>query len=81
MTNGRKYDHPATYAIRIQGALDASWSEWFDGFSIRQQDSETLLEGGVLDQAALHGMLAKINDLGLTIISLNRVPADDQGGG
>ena len=73
MTNGRKYDLPATYVIRILGSLDPSWSDWFDGFSISQQNSETLLEGGVTDQAALHGILAKINDLGLSIISVERV--------
>jgi hypothetical protein len=77
MTGGREYDLPATYAIRLHGALDPSWSDWFDGFSITQQEGETLLEGQVPDQAALHGMLAKINELGLTIISVNKVPADD----
>ena len=73
MTNGRKYDLPATYAIRILGSLDPSWSDWFDGFSISQQNSETLLEGGVTDQAALHGILAKINDLGLSLISVTKI--------
>jgi len=72
MTNGRKYDQPAKYQIRILGALDHSWSEWFDGFTISQQDGETLLVGQVLDQAALHGILAKINDLGLSIVSVER---------
>jgi len=72
MTNGRTYDQPARYQIRILGALDQSWSEWFDGFTISQQNGETLLVGQVLDQAALHGILAKINDLGLSIISVER---------
>jgi len=73
MTNGRAYDQPARYQIRIMGALDQSWSEWFDGFTISQQNCETLLVGQVLDQAALHGILAKINDLGLAIISVERI--------
>jgi hypothetical protein len=72
MTNGRTYDQPAKYQIRILGALDQSWSEWFDGFTISQQGGETLLAGIVIDQAALHGILAKINDLGLSILSVER---------
>jgi hypothetical protein len=76
MTNGRNYDKPANYLIHIQGVLDLTWSDWFDGFTITQQNDETLLEGQVVDQAALHGILAKINDLGLPIISVERLNAD-----
>ena len=72
MTNGRHYDQPASYVIRIQGMLDLTWSDWFGGFTITQQNGETLLQGKVTDQAALHGILAKINDLGLPIISVER---------
>lgn len=67
------YDKASTYQIRIQGALDQSWSDWFDGFTISQQNSETLLVGKVLDQAVLHGILGIINDLGLAIMSVERV--------
>ena len=77
MTNSRNYDKPATYSIRILGALDLSWSEWFDGFTIVRQNGETVLAGRVTDQAALHGILAKINDLGLTLISVNQMPVCD----
>lgn len=72
MTNRRSYDRPAIYRIVIQGSIDASWSDWFDGLAITQRDGETLLQGQVVDQAALHGILAKVNDLGLTILSIER---------
>ena len=72
MTNNRTYDKTSSYRIRIQGSLDTSWSDWFDGFSIVVQGGETLLTGTVIDQSALHGILAKINDLGLAIISVER---------
>lgn len=72
MTNGRTYDKASIYQIRIQGILDPSWSDWFDGFSIIVQGGETILAGTVIDQAALHGILAKLNDLGLPIICVER---------
>jgi hypothetical protein len=72
MPNSRDYDQQANYLIRIQGELDETWSDWFDGFAIAQKNGESLLEGQVTDQAALHGMLAKINELGLSIISVER---------
>lgn len=72
MTNGQGYGTPAFYQIRVKGSLDQSWSDWFGSLTITQQDGETLLAGQVIDQAALHGILAKINDLGLTLISVER---------
>ena len=74
MTNGHEYDEYAKYQIRVKGRLDSSWSEWFDGFSITLEGNETSLIGIVVDQSALHGILAKINDLGLSIISINKLP-------
>jgi hypothetical protein len=74
MTNKRNYDQPTRYLIRIQGTIDATWSDWFGGFTITPQDGETVLEGEVNHQAALHGIFAKINELGLTIISVTRLP-------
>jgi hypothetical protein len=56
----------------LKGAIDSSWSDWFDGFTITVQGDETALAGIVPDQSALHGILAKINDLGLSIISVKR---------
>lgn len=74
MTNGHEYDQPAAYEIHLKGVLDASWSDWFYGFEILVQANETILRGTVTDQAALHGILAKINDLGLPIFSVERIP-------
>lgn len=80
MTNHRNYDKPVSYVLRIQGVLDPAWSDWFNGFTISQQDGDTLLVGRVTDQAALHGILAKINDLGLAIISVERKsPGQEEG--
>ena len=60
-----------TYQIRIKGILDEKWSGWFDGFTIMHQgEEETVLEGQVPDQEALHGLLARIRDLGLPIRSI-----------
>ena len=73
MTNGHEYDEYAKYQIRVKGRLDSSWSEWFDGFSITLEGNETSLIGIVADQSALHGILAKINDLGLPLISVNKL--------
>jgi hypothetical protein len=57
------------YEIRVQGVLDRTWSDWFDGFTITPlPDGETLLVGRVADQAALHGILDKIGELGLPIL-------------
>jgi hypothetical protein len=65
--------------MRVKGALDMKWSDWFDGFIITPQaDDETLLTGRVVDQAALHGLLNKIRDLGLPLLSVKRVePKED----
>jgi hypothetical protein len=63
----------ATYQIRVRGKLDLAWSDWFDGFTISPQvGDETLLTGPVVDQAELHGLLAKIRDLGLPLLSVTR---------
>jgi hypothetical protein len=56
------------YRIRVRGQLDRRWSDWFDGFEIQYIGEDTVLAGCVSDQAALHGVLAKIRDLGLMII-------------
>ncbi|MFN2219145.1 MAG: hypothetical protein ACK2UA_11105 [Anaerolineae bacterium] len=73
MTNGRAFDAPAVYQIRVKGNLEQRWSDWFDGFAIEPQpDDETLLTGSVADQAALHGILTKISNLGLPLLSLQR---------
>jgi hypothetical protein len=70
----KSYDRCEVYQIRVKGILDPQWSDWFDGFAvIPLVGGETLLAGRVSDQAALHGLLVKIRDLGLPLLSLNRV--------
>jgi len=69
-TNGQSQ----VYQIRLKGYLDSQWSDWFDGLEItREEDGNTLLTGQVVDQAALHGLLKKIRDLGLTLISIVQI--------
>lgn len=61
------------YQVRIQGHLDREWSEWLGGLSIEHLDGgDTVLEGEIADQSALHGLLVKIGDLGLTLVSFHR---------
>lgn len=74
MANGREFDEPAVYQISVKGNLDATWSDWFDGFTITPLvGTEILLTGPVRDQAALHGLLSKIRDLGLPLLLVKRV--------
>ena len=77
MTQGRAFDQPATYRIRVQGRLDPQWSDWFDGFAIEAEPGDrTLLTGRVADQPALHGILAKISNLALPLLLVERVVGD-----
>lgn len=62
------------YSIKVEGILDPAWRDWFDGMSIVADNQyNTLLTGDVVDQEALHGLLKKIRDLGLTILVVERV--------
>ncbi len=62
------------YQIVVKGHLDTEWSDWFDGLTITLVDSgETILSGPIVDQTALHGLLMKIRDLGLPLLSLTRI--------
>lgn len=72
MNKDRIPDTSATYEIRINGSLDQKWSDWFDGFTFEHREGDTTLTGPVADQAALHGLLAKIRDLGLPILVVMR---------
>jgi hypothetical protein len=66
------------YAIRVEGHLDSHWSDWLEGMTITLEESGvTRLEGVLIDQAALHGLLNKLRDLRLTIVTLERLSADD----
>jgi len=60
------------YEIRIQGRLDERWSAWFDELTLSHEDGTTVLRGPVTDQAALHGLLHKLRDLGLPLLSVTR---------
>jgi len=65
---------PLVYQIRIKGHLGREWTDWFGGLAIRLTDNgETLLTGPVVDQAALHGLLRKVRDLGVPLLSVSRV--------
>jgi hypothetical protein len=63
------------YEIEVKGVLDGRWSEWFDGMTLRSDDSsgQTTLSGPVADQAALHGLLSKVRDLGLPLLAVRRL--------
>ena len=67
-------DQPMVYQIRIKGHLGPRWTDWFEGMTITLEDNgETLLTGPVVDQAALYGLLRKVRDLGMPLISAVRV--------
>lgn len=65
---------PQCYEIRLKGHLDDRWSDWFESMTITlEEDGNTLLTGSVIDQAALHGLLKKVRDLGLPLVSVSPV--------
>jgi hypothetical protein len=60
------------YQIRLEGRLDPGWSEWFEGFTLTlDAEQHTILTGAVIDQAALHGLIRRVGDLGMHLISIN----------
>ncbi len=68
----------SVYEIRVKGHLEDHWSEWFDGLEITNlENGEALLSGEIVDQAALHGVLIKIRDLGLPLLAVTTVAADE----
>jgi hypothetical protein len=74
-------DQPAAYRIAVQGELDEEWSDWLSDLVIRVEGGMTILFGTVPDQPALHGLLVKIRDLGLPLISVEYVPGEASGTG
>ncbi len=75
MTNQRTSkpdpNHSLLYQIRLRGHLDQQWAAWFDGLTVTQaENGDTLLTGPVADQAALHGLLRKVRDLGMPLLSV-----------
>jgi hypothetical protein len=78
MSNSRSSDHdtnqPIVYQIRIRGHLGARWTVWFEGLTITlEEGGDTLLTGEVVDQAALYGLLKKVRDLGMPLLSVNTI--------
>ncbi|MDQ0820996.1 hypothetical protein QFZ79_003368 [Arthrobacter sp. V4I6] len=71
-----EHQEPGRYELRIRGHLDTCWADWFGGLVLtREGDGTTILCGPVVDQAALHGLLAKVRDIGATLISVNFIDA------
>jgi hypothetical protein len=70
--------HPVCYAIRVAGHLSPNWADWFEGLAVRlAEDGSTLLTSAPIDQAALHSLLKKVRDLGIPLISVNRVETNE----
>jgi hypothetical protein len=69
------------YEIRVKGHLDARWAAWFDGMALTHDgDGTTRIHGDVVDQAALHGLLGKVRDVGLPLVSVTQVEPGNEGG-
>ena len=73
MTNPRKYHDSKDYRIKLKGCLDPDWSDWFEQMAISTEGDQTILTGAVADQAALHGLLIRIRDLNLTLLSVESI--------
>jgi hypothetical protein len=75
------YVRPVQYEIRVEGHLGTRWAAWFDGLTITgESDGITVLRGSVVDQAALHGLLQKVRDIGIPLISVTPVEEPDTEG-
>jgi hypothetical protein len=73
MSTGHHHDS-GQYEIRLKGHLDSRWADWFDGLSLtNESDGSTVLTGPVVDQAALHGLLHKVRDLGLPLLAVTQI--------
>jgi len=70
---------PTYYEIRVEGVLDHRWAAWFGGLHVGTDGTQTVISGLLTDQPALHGLLAKIRDLGLCLISVRQLPASEAG--
>jgi hypothetical protein len=73
-TSTGPHHHPDRYEIRLKGHLDSRWAAWFDGLSLtNESDGTTIIHGPVVDQAALYGLLQKVRDIGLPLVSVTQV--------
>lgn len=77
--NSNAQHPPVIYQIRVEGQLGDAWAGWFDGLTVTQVGGDTLLCGAMPDQARLFGVLRKVRDLGLTLVSVVRIPAHNAG--
>jgi hypothetical protein len=75
--NGSQW--PARYEVRVDSVLDDQWADWFGGLQLSSDGTQTVITGLIPDQPALHGLLTKIRDLGLCLISVRRLDAGDTG--
>jgi hypothetical protein len=76
-TSAGRSHHPDRYEIRLKGHLERRWAAWFDGLTLTHDgDGTTLIHGPVVDQAALYGLLTRVRDLGLPLISVTQVEPD-----
>jgi hypothetical protein len=72
-----QWNEAGRYEIRLKGHLDARWAAWFDGLTLtHDSDGTTVIHGSVVDQAALHGLLQKVRDVGLPLVSVTHVDPD-----
>ena len=81
MDNPKKVEKSSMYIIRIKNHLDSHWEKWFEGMTITNiDDGVTILSGEVVDQCALHGLLEKIRNLNLTLISVQKIDSEEDKG-
>lgn len=73
MITKRKVHGPVRYQIEVQGQLDGQWSDWFEGTMLSGRKGRTILISSVVDQSGLHGLLARIRDLGLPLVEVKRI--------
>jgi len=75
----RSYVAFVQYEIRVKGHLDSRWAAWFDGLTLtREHDGTTVIQGPIVDQAALHGLLQKLRDIGVPLISLTQLRTEGE---
>jgi hypothetical protein len=76
----KDFNELMAYQIRLKGHLNTDWADWFGGLTLTlNENGETLITAPALDQAALHGLLKKVRDLGLTLVSINPVEKKEKG--